>query len=47
MSDQVKIAPLEFIGWHTSRRLLGEIHYVPPALYEEMFCLEAEEEIKG
>jgi putative transposase len=35
--DQVEIATLEYIDWFNFRRLHGEIGYVPPAEFKEVF----------
>jgi putative transposase len=46
--DQVEFATLEYIDWFNNRRLHGEIGYVPPTEFEEVFyASKIEEEIKG
>lgn len=46
--DQVEIATLEYIDWFNFRRLHGEIGYVPPAEFEEVFYASTvQEEIKA
>jgi len=46
--EQVEFATLEYIDWFNNRRLHGEIGYVPPAEFEEVFyASRAEEEIKA
>ena len=46
--DQVEFATLEYIDWFNNRRLHGEIGYVPPTEFEEVFyASKTEEGIKG
>jgi putative transposase len=46
--EQVEYSTLEYIDWFNNRRLHGEIGYVPPAEFEEVFyASKTEEEIKG
>lgn len=46
--DQVEFATLEYIDWFNNRRLHGEIGYVPPAEFEEVFyASKTEENVKG
>jgi putative transposase len=46
--EQVEFGTLEYIDWFNNRRLHGEIGYVPPAEFEEVFyASKTEEEIKG
>jgi putative transposase len=46
--DQVEFSTLEYIDWFNNRRLHGQIGYVPPAEFEEVFyASKVEEQIKG
>ena len=46
--EQVEFATLEYIDWFNNRRLHGQIGYVPPAEFEEVFyASRTDEEIKG